>query len=256
MLYNWDLSSVLYIIHSECFNGLLMWTCIITLVYMLFCIAGYSSAIAQPFSWLWPWENPSTRIPGSLLDGPEENGWVWVMIVRDHTSTVHFPYPTSLSISSGGFPVIKQEQLSPRGAASSQTENLSSQDSATSRGEFGTNHYPSSQFSFNSKRLKCRNKAHIMKRLKTLTRSHRPYASCSGWQHHQGHPWHTCAPRTFHIISRRFNHSGKKLLSVQHTFKNGKCTVNFLWLQLSVHFSVTWCSHSWNPHITVSSQLI
>ncbi|TRY98024.1 hypothetical protein DNTS_008744 [Danionella cerebrum] len=34
----------------------------------------------------------------------------------------------------GGFPVVKQEQLSPRGAASSQAENLSTQDSATARG--------------------------------------------------------------------------------------------------------------------------
>ncbi|KTG33620.1 hypothetical protein cypCar_00000980, partial [Cyprinus carpio] len=50
------------------------------------------------------------------------------------------PAPGSLALSwmdqrkMGGFPVVKQEQLSPRGAASSQTENLSSQDSATSRG--------------------------------------------------------------------------------------------------------------------------
>ncbi len=121
--------------------------------------------------------------------------------------------------------MVKQEQLSPRGTASSQTENLSSQDSATSRSEFGTNHYSSSQFSFNSE---SRNKAHVMKRLKTLTRSHRPHASCSGWQHHKGYPWHTCATRTFHIISRRFNHSGKKLLSAQNMFKNGKCTVNLV----------------------------
>lgn len=150
--------------------------------------------------------------------------------MRDHTSTVHFPYPTSSSISSGGFPVVKQEQLSPRGTASSQTENFSSQDNATSRGEFGTNHYPSSQFSFNSKRLKNRKKAHVMKRLKTLTRSHRPHASCSGGQHHKGYPWHTCATRTFHVISRRFNHSGKNLLSAQHTFKKGKCTVNMVYI--------------------------
>lgn len=50
-----------------------------------------------------------------------------------------------------------------------------------------------------------------MNRLKALTLSHRPHASCSGWQHHERHPWHTCAPRTFHILSRRFYHSGKKL---------------------------------------------
>ncbi|XP_016106852.1 nuclear receptor corepressor 2-like [Sinocyclocheilus grahami] len=50
------------------------------------------------------------------------------------------PAPGSLALSwmdqrkMGGFPVVKQEQLSPRGAASSQAENLSSQDCATSRG--------------------------------------------------------------------------------------------------------------------------
>ncbi len=232
-----------------------MWTCIITLVYMLFCIAGYSNATAQPFSWLWPWENPSTRISGSLLDGPEENGWVWVVIVRDHMSPVYFPYPIFFSISSGGFPVVKQEQLSPRGTASSQTENLSSQDSATSRSESGTNHYSSSQFSFNSE---SRNKAHVMKRLKTLTRSHRPHASCSGWQHHKGYPWHTCATRTFHIISRRFNHSGKKLLSAQNMFKNGQWTWFIIVVTtVSMHFSVPWCSHSWNQsaHIKAPSKI-
>ncbi|KTF82950.1 hypothetical protein cypCar_00017388, partial [Cyprinus carpio] len=50
------------------------------------------------------------------------------------------PAPGSLALSwmdqrkMGGFPVVKQEQLSPRGASSSQAENLSSQDCATSRG--------------------------------------------------------------------------------------------------------------------------
>lgn len=201
MWYYWDQSSILCTVHSKCFNGILICTCIITLVLLLFCIEGYSSAIAQPISWLRPRENPSTRILGSILDGPEENGWVLVVSVSDHTSAIRFPYPTSLSVSSGGFPVVKQEQLSPRSAASSQAENLSTQDSAASRGEFGTNHHPSSQFSLSSKRLKCRNRAHTVNRLKTVfTLSHRPHASCSGWQHHKGHPWHTCAPRTSHFI--------------------------------------------------------
>lgn len=171
------------------------------LVLMLFCIAGYSSAIAQPISWLRPRQNPSTRIHGSLLDGPEENGWVWVVSASNHKSAIRFPYPTSPSVSLGGFPVVKQEQLSPRSSSSSQAENLSTQDSAASQGEFWPNHYPSSHFSLGSKRLKCRNRAYTTNRLKTvLTLSHRPHASCSGWQHHKGHPWHTCAPRNSHII--------------------------------------------------------
>jgi len=136
------------------------------LVLMLFCIAGYSSAIAQPISWLGPWENPNTRIHGSLLDGPEENGWVRVISASNHKSAIRFPYPTSPSVSLGGFPVVKREQLSPR--SSSQAENLSTQDSAASRGEFGTNHHPSSRFSHGSKRLKCRNKAYTTNRLKTV----------------------------------------------------------------------------------------
>lgn len=134
-------------------------------------------------------------------------GWTrgkWVSASREcERSYVSYPFSISnvSSVSSGGFPVVKQEQLSPRSAASSQAENLSTQDSAASRGEFGTNHHPSSQFTLNSKRLKCRNRANTVNRLKTvLTLSHRPHASCSGWQHHKGHPWHTCAPRTSHII--------------------------------------------------------
>lgn len=137
-----------------------------------------------------------------LSPGWTRGKWVSVSVsASDHTSAIRFPYPTSLSVSSGGFPVVKQEQLSPRSAASSQAENLSTQDSAASRGEFGTNHHPSSQFSLNSKRLKCRIRANTVNRLKiVLTLSHRPHASCSGWQHHKGHPWHTCAPRNSHII--------------------------------------------------------
>lgn len=134
---------------------------------------GHSSAVAQPSSWVGSWEGAS-HTDGIVLDGSEESGWVlagqasappgflpvschlllshqWQMKLRsdrllDHTDTsfslnyVHSLISQTFTHNAGGpYPMIKQEQLSPR-SSSSQPDNLSTQgaphDSAAGRGGF------------------------------------------------------------------------------------------------------------------------
>lgn len=107
--------------------------------------SGHPRPVAQSSSWLGPWED-GRHTDGAILDGSEENGWV-IMVGAGSCRSLLLPrfrnavshHCRTLFVSStwttGPFPVIKQEQLSPHSL--SQADMSSQQaphDGATGRG--------------------------------------------------------------------------------------------------------------------------